>query len=185
MNGLLVTSIVCTISLAAGTLFFGSRKENYSALKHSISELGETGARHEKAVGYGLFLPVGLMLLAIALVTPSFILKGLSACIAAGYLVAAFFPCDAGSPAAGSFKQTIHNIGGFAEYAGAAFFLMRASENDLQLWFIDYKIIALMVIGCMIGISVASPIRGLLQRMAEVLLFGSVIAMACSGNTPG
>lgn len=178
MNWLLVASVFSALYLAAGIIFFEYRNKQYSAVKHSISELGATGERDEKLVGYGLFLPVGIALLALALAATNDILKALSACIATGYITAAFFPCDAGSPATGTVKQQVHNIGGFVEYAGASFFLLRASENGERLFFIDYKIIAFIVIACMIGISFSSPVRGLIQRVAEVLLFGGVIAMA-------
>ena len=179
---LLIASVLITVYLTIGIIYFGLRKTNYSAIRHTISELGESGARDEKLVGYGLFLPVGFFLLLFAFAATGTILKGLSACLAAGYIIAALFPCDAGSPAGGSTKQYIHNLGGFIEYAGSAFFLIRASENDMQLFFINIKIFAFIVIAGMITISFSSSVRGLVQRIVEILLFGSLtgITWCCS-----
>jgi hypothetical protein len=156
----------------------------YSHVRHTISELGETGSPVEKVVGYGLFLGVGVALLAVSayiyFAMPDETARQFSwliACVAAGYVVAAIFPCDAGSPVNGSIKQHIHNSGGFIEYAGGAFFMLhiaRELENDIL------KNMAYTVFICalLISINFLFPWRGLIQRIAEAILFGSMIWIA-------
>lgn len=143
----------------------------------AVTALGETGTVWEKQVAIGLFLPVGIGLSAITFINQDHeIVRGLSACLATGYLVAAFFPCDKGSSTGGSWKQQLYNLGGFIEYAGAIYFLMKASEYDLLIVGIDFKIIDFIVIVCVILTSIpGNPVRGLAQRLAELLLFGALI----------
>ena len=178
----MIIAIAVTAYLIAGIFYFGSKKAGYSHLKHTISELGETGTAREKQVGFGLFLPVGIGLLVIAFTHWDHeIVRGLSACLAVGYLVAAFFPCDKGSPASGSWKQQVHNLGGFIEYAGAIFFLMKASEYGMLVFGIDFKIIGFIVLVCVIITSIpGNRVRGLAQRVAEFLLFGCVDLFAAN-----
>ena len=131
-------------------------------------------------VNYGLFLPVGVLLFIIAFLNFSnSVLLGLSFCLGIGYVVAAFFPCDPGSPYTGSGRQHIHNLGGFIEYAGGLIFLMRASEQKLSFFNIDYKLMGFLVIVCIIITSIPkNPYRGLAQRVAELILFGSLIELS-------
>lgn len=175
----MIIAIAVTAYLIAGIFYFGSKKAGYSHLKHTISELGETATAREKQVGFGLFLPVGIGLLVIAFTHWDHeIVRGLAACLAVGYLVAAFFPCDKGSPASGSWKQQVHNLGGFIEYAGAIFFLVKAGEYDLEIFGINFKIIGYIVIVCVILTSIpGNPLRGLAQRVAELLMFAALICM--------
>lgn len=42
---------------------FGGRRPGYSHLRHTISELGETGSPLGKRVSYFGFVPIGLLLL--------------------------------------------------------------------------------------------------------------------------
>lgn len=175
----MIIAIFVTAYLMAGIIYFGYKKAGYDHLKHTISELGETGTVFEKQVGLGLFLPVGVGLLVITFTNWDHeILRGLSACLAVGYLVAAFFPCDKGSPTNGSWKQQVHNLGGFIEYAGAIFFLVKAGEYDMEIFGINFKIIGYIVIVCVIITSIpGNPVRGLAQRVAEFLLFAALIYM--------
>jgi hypothetical protein len=170
----MVIAIIVALYLTTGIIYFGYKKAGYDHLKHTISELGETGTAWEKRVGFGLFLPVGVGLLFIAFTHWDHeIVRGLSLCLAVGYLVAAFFPCDKGSPTGGSWKQQVHNLGGLIEYAGAVFFLMKASEYHMLIFGIDFKIIGFIVLVCAIITSIpGNSIRGLAQRLAELLLFG-------------
>jgi hypothetical protein len=175
----MIFSIAVSAYLIVGIVYFGYKKAGYDHLKHTISELGETGSAWEKQVSFGLFLPAGIGLLVIALTHWDHeVARGLSACLAFGYLVAAFFPCDKGSPSSGSWKQQVHNLGGFIEYAGAIFFLIKGGEYDLGIFGIDFKVIGYIVIVCVIITSIpGNPVRGLAQRIAELLLFGALISM--------
>jgi hypothetical protein len=176
----MIIAIAVTAYLIAGIFYFGYKKTGYDHLKHTISELGETGTAWAKQVGFGLFLPAGIGLLVITFTNQDHeIVRGLSACLAVGYLVAAFFPCDKGSPASGTWKQQLHNLGGFIEYAGGIYFLMKASEQDRLFFGINFKAIGFIVIVCIILTSItANPVRGLAQRLAELLLFGAVIYLS-------
>jgi Protein of unknown function (DUF998) len=172
--------IICIAAisfLTAGIIYFGNKINNYNHFKHTISELGETGSVFEKQVGFGLFLPVSILLAIVALLQRDSInIMGLSLVLAVGYIVAAFFPCDPGSPSSGSWKQQLHNLGGFIEYAGSIYFIMKAAEDDLYLWIIPFKTIGFIVIGCIIITSIPNnPVRGLAQRIGELLIFGCLI----------
>lgn len=171
-------SLLASIYLAAGIIFFGRKRKTYSHFRHTISELGESGSPYERAVSVGLFLPVGLALVFISFLNnPHEALRRLSFCIGAGYLVAAFFPCDKGSPLDGSWRQHAHNLGGFAEYGGGAYFISHSSFEG-AFSFISTGLIAAIVVVCTLLLAVPTfSLRGLVQRVAEVLLFLTVTAL--------
>ena len=172
--------ILTSIYLLIGIIYFGFKKSSYSHIKDTISELGEFGSKHAKMVNYGLFLPVGVLLFIIAFLNSSnSVLMGLSISLGIGYIVSAFFPCDPGSPFTGSGRQQVHNLGGFIEYAGGLIFLMRASEQDLSFFNVDYKLLGFVVIVCIIITSIPkNPIRGLAQRIAELILFACLVQLS-------
>jgi len=90
---------------------------------------------------------------------------GLSLALAAGYIISAFFPFDSGSPASGSWKQQLHNAGGI-------YFLLQAAQSGLQLLGVPFKTVGFVVVGCIVVTSIPNnPVRGLAQRIAELLLF--------------
>lgn len=170
MRFTLIAAAIIFGYLLAGILHFQRRRPAYSGWKHTISELGETGAADGARVNYFLFLPIGLALLLLAGITyiqdiGSPALMGLSACLGIGYAVAALFPCDQGSPIYGSPRQTIHNIGGIAEYAGGAYFINVAG----------FGVASLIIVGAAFFLSFSTPIRGGVQRVAEVILFSSLV----------
>ncbi len=173
-------SVFVTLFLLSGIIYFGSKKKNYNQVKHTISELGEYGSSDAARVNFGLFLPAGLVLLLIAMnAGNNKFLPGYSICIATGYLVAAFFPCDPGSPQTGSSRQHIHNLGGLIEYAGAALYLFKAEDIFDTPFIVGYKLSAGIIIICMVLISIPSiPSRGLIQRIAETVLFINLIALS-------
>lgn len=170
--------ILCIISifyLITGIIYFGIKKTGYSHIKHTISELGESGSLYEKQVGYGLFLITGILLLAVALIEKNnTTTMGIAASLSAGYIIGAVFPCDPGSPSSGSWKQQLHNAGGFIEYAGSFYFIMKASPG--MLWLLPYKTIGFALIICTLIISVpANPVRGLIQRLMEFIIFSCLL----------
>jgi hypothetical protein len=172
-----VTSLYLFISI----INFAHQLPPYRHLRDTISELGETGSAFEKQVGYGVFLPVGLILILAGAILyfaapQNDLLKnlcGLMACVGVGYAVAAFFPCDPGSPVFGTTRQQIHNLGGFIESAGGAFFLFKASETIPVLSKICFTVVV-----CMIAISITTFWRGLIQRVAEIALFGAIVYLS-------
>lgn len=168
--------------LALGYLFvslhvLARRKPGYSHVRHTISELGEVGAPDQCFVAWGLFFPVGLALLPAGYLFQASIpaVAGLAVCIAAGYIVASFFPCDPGSPVSGSARQGIHNLGGAIEYIGGGFSLIWAAE----LFGFPFKLAGFAVLGAAFALTVlpSDSFRGLVQRIAEVCLFGSLACL--------
>jgi hypothetical protein len=172
--------LAAAITAAAATYLLVSlvvlapRKVGYSHVRHTISELGETGAADQRLVALGVFLPVGLLLLlAAGLAHPaSPTVATLALCIAVGYLGAAAFPCDLGSPLLGTTRQILHNIAGAVEYAGGGFALLTLAESLGQ----PFKAAGLVVLGTAIALSIlpSDSARGALQRVAEACLFGSL-----------
>ncbi|MFZ6014151.1 MAG: DUF998 domain-containing protein [Bacteroidota bacterium] len=166
-----VLVLAACLYLVAGVAYFGFKKQGFSHFRHTISELGEYGSLQSKVVSWGLFLPVGVGLMAVAILGSS-VVAGLAASIGTGYIVAAFFPCDVGSPMMGTWRQTIHNLGGFAQYAGGAYFIYIASQPLFPL----LRIASALIFICSLLLSIESlPLRGLVQRFAEVLLFSVTI----------
>ncbi|MFT3896923.1 MAG: DUF998 domain-containing protein [Thermomonas sp.] len=166
------TTIIAATYLFGAMLVFAPRKPGYSHVRHTISEIGETGARDRRFVAFGVFLPVGLLLLLVAwFVCPaSPPVAALALCIAVGYLGAALFPCDPGSPVSGSARQGVHNLAGAVEYIGGGFALMTIARESGQ----PYRLAGFIVLGVAIGLSIvpARAGRGILQRIAEASLFG-------------
>jgi hypothetical protein len=152
----------------------GTRRPGYSQIRHIISELGEFGAPQQRLVAFGVFLSVGAVLALVAYLLRPFGQANatLALCISVGYLVAAVFPCDPGSPLWGTARQALHNLGGAIEYAGGAFALWRIGESLGQ----PFRAAGLIVGGTAIALSIQAfaPVRGLIQRFAECCLSGGL-----------
>lgn len=170
--------LVASLLLLAALLHFPRRRPGYSHRRHTISELGEVGSRDGRLVSLGVFLPVGLLLGAAALLTrganPAASL--LAACVGVGYGVAAFFPCDPGSPLEGSARQGVHNLGGAVEYVGGTLALWRLGEAHGGWFQAAAVVVGLATVG--LSLPVLFTVRGLIQRVAEaVLLSGLAVAL--------
>ncbi|MET0230754.1 MAG: DUF998 domain-containing protein [Rhodanobacteraceae bacterium] len=170
--------IVAGIYLAIGTVLLARRRPEYSHLRNTISELGETGARDQRLVAAGLFLPVGVVLLLAAslLRFPSPAGSMLALAIAIGYVGAALFPCDPGSPLSGTWRQTLHNFAGGIEYIGGGFALVTLARD----FGLPFQIAGFVAIGAAIALSVlpSTGSRGAIQRVAELCLFGGLARAA-------
>jgi hypothetical protein len=170
--------------LISQLIILGKRRLLYSHTRDTISELGEFGAPDQRMVAVGVFLPVGLGLLFSAA-----LLRGinwpaalLALCVAIGYLTAAAFPCDPGSPLSGSFRQGIHNLGGAAEYIGGGLALLKLSQILGQV----FGFAGLVVLSSAVALSMPGiPIRGLVQRAAEFCLFVGLAGAIWLGRTAG
>ncbi len=165
--------VVAMAVLVVGAWWVGRRTPGYSHRSRSISELGEVGAPHQRLIAFGVFLPVGALALVGGVVgDASWPVKGLAASLAVGYLVAAVAPCDAGCPTAGSTRNSIHLAAGATEYLGGAVALtaMAFAEHPA------YAVPALLVIGASVALGRSSVRghRGIVQRVAEVALFGGL-----------
>ncbi len=166
------------VGLAAMLLFFataftGHLHGGYRHVRHTISELGAHGTQSSRLVSTGVFLPVGVLLAVAAYLAwttaPEAAL--LCACIATGYLSAAVFPCDVGSPMTGSTRQQLHNLGGAVEYLGGAYALyaLYAVQGE------PYRLAAVVVVVALVGIGIDNAWRGLIQRIAEFTLFAALL----------
>jgi len=164
--------------LFASLLHLAPRKPGYSHWRHTISELGETGSVDQQRVAWGLFLPIGVVFLLEALLLRRTVPAGsaVCACIAIGYLVAAAFPCDPGSPVSGSPRQAVHNLGGAIEYIGGSFALFASAES----FGAPARIAGFVVLAVAAALTLLPPRapRGLVQRIGEIVLFGSVAWIA-------
>jgi hypothetical membrane protein len=173
----LLTSIAA-VYLMLASIVLGAARADFSHRRQTLSELGETGAPRARLVAWGVFLPVGLVLswVALASFAREPLVAALALSIAAGYLGAAFFPCDPGAPLRGSRRQQLHNLAGALEYLGGALALVclaRAQRSPLQL------IAAFLVMVAMVGLAlpIFARVRGALQRVAEAALF-TALALA-------
>jgi len=169
------------------TLYFASLRPGYSHVSNTISELGETGAPRARQVAFGFFLPVGLLVwLALWLVHRetsdkhlSLILVALS-CLGTGYALSAIFPCDPGGPFYGTWRTLIHNGLGLIDYGGTGFgFLLVARYFSARK--ATFPVVAFLVAGILVLLGLlllasesALPIRGAVQRVAEVVQFTGV-----------
>lgn len=168
---------IVTVYLGTGILYFASKRPGYSHIRHTISELGEDGAVNAIKVNFGLFLPVSLFLITIALVGEGMgFSKPLSLCIGIGYLLSALFPCDPGSPLWGSRKQSVHNLAGVIEYGGGIYFLYQQKAFLPGGGQMLSTLFLLLMISLML---LASPPgfkwRGLFQRIVEIILYGLLL----------
>ncbi len=173
-------------TLGAGYLLLGivvlaARRPGYSHLAHTISELGERGAPQARAAAWGLFVPVGALCLAVAGLAPAASAGGVAICLAIGYLGAALFPCDPGAPLVGSWRQQAHSFAGAVEYVGGAAFL---SLSQTSLLGVPSALAGATVLACGLGLSWPGlwRWRGLVQRIAEFVLFGGLIVLSATSG---
>lgn len=173
-----------SLYLLVGIVYFSNRRKNYSHIQDTISELGEIGAIDQRRVSYSLFLPVGVVLMLAGLHTyltapasHSVGLASLSVSIGIGYVVAAFFPCDVGSPLSGSTRQQIHNLGGSIEYIGGALFLFNIAGILPDQGF-DTIGSGVLIGSILLSVKWLFAWRGLIQRIIEICLFGSLILLS-------
>ncbi len=181
MSAALVLILLSALHLAFGIVRFGARKPGYSHTRDTISELGEVGDPNARLVAYGWFLPVGVALGVVALLvyTPAPAAGALTLCIAIGYVAAALAPCDRGAPAVGSPRQALHNLGGAVEYVGGAAVLFRLSETGGSPYLVAAGAVAVAVV--VFSLPALAAVRGLVQRMAEMALFGGLVLALARG----
>jgi hypothetical protein len=184
----LLVSVAALVAIAL-PFVFGAMFPGYSHVRDYISELGAAGAPHASAVNYVAFLPAGLLVIAAAFslkgVLPRrpVVTAGLALVSLAGvsYVGAAFAPCDAGCPAAGSSRQALHNLFGLGGYLGAGIGLCLAGASDSSRTVGRLAIaaggVAIVGLGVM-GAPGAEPWRGLAQRIVEYAILGWMVLAA-------
>ena len=177
-----------SLYLLVGVWWFGRRRHGYSHRRHTISELGEHGATDARVVAGALFAPTGLGLLVLAWLIRSGPNPGrldeplglLAATLGVGYLGAALFPCDPGSPLDGTWRQHLHNLAGGIEYVGGAASLWLAAQaaphGALRDW-LHLGAVAVAVVTVALSVPHLFPVRGLVQRVGEFMLIGTLVLL--------
>ncbi len=163
-----------------------SLKDNYSHISQYISELNASGSSWSWQIGYLGFLPLGLLgFLSLLAVVPNAKLIGISqmggwmlVAEPVAYVASALAPCDLGCPTTGSLSQNIHNILSVVTLPVTTLGLVFLSLNKrltlpkrmgwliLAATFISLYTLAL--------VPELAPWKGLLQRVAEGILYGSL-----------
>ncbi len=185
-----VAAAACGLAAAALALLVplvGAQGEPaYSHVGQFISELGARGAAHPSLVAAAGFAQIGALVLAFLAFASGLLPRSRRktmgvACLAAvgvAYLVSAVFPCDAGCPASGSTSQSIHNLFGFFEYAGAlsGLLLVGSALRVSPPW--RPLALACMLAAGLVGagflamlVPELGAVRGLSQRLAEAAIF--------------
>ena len=168
----------------------GALKPGYSHISQYISELNATGTAYAQLIGWLGFVPFAIFS-AILIVIYSRIapVKGASRVgywllmlQPVAYLVATVSPCDAGCPAEGSPSQMLHNTASLLTYVltGFGLFLLaltpKISLKVRALWF-ALGLVWLFLFALMADTSLAEW-RGLFQRLAEWIVFGTLLVVA-------
>lgn len=183
---ILLFVLVYALMLFGGTAL----KPGYSAMSQYISELGATDSAHAVLISMGGFIPVGvlaaLLLGAMARRVPvsgaSRVGYWLLLCEPLAWIGSALAPCDLGCPLQGSLSQAVHNLLGVFTYLGTTLgLLLLATTPQIKrrtrlLW------IVLAIIWLLLFVLMGTPQlhdwRGLLQRLAEWLVYGTLCIAA-------
>ena len=195
MHLLILLGILNALFAVFMPIYYARHIVAYSSIRHTLSELGAIDSPYKRVVAKYYFFPLALgniFFLVIAYLLFVDLLNNripfiLMSFVSVGYLLAAFFPCDPGSPMNGSVQNKIHNVGGFFEYIGSGLglVLLGLSPNN-ALWgdgwgaclIISGGVILVMLLLLM------SPffqsIRGLVQRIAEYSYFGWMFVFSMS-----
>lgn len=191
LNAARIFAATAAVLALAVPIVGGMLVPGYSQVAHYISELGAFGMPHGAVVGLAGFLPVGLLVIGFLVSAAPFVPMGaisrfgywMLLGIGVSYIGAAFFRCDAGCPAIRSNRQAIHNLRGLAGYGlgGIGLLLMAACGDKRPRWTQAVlriagviSIVALLLMGA----PQFAPWRGLVQRVAEATLLGSLLFIA-------
>lgn len=179
-----VLSLLTAALTAIVPMYFGRRKPGYSHIRHTISELGETGSPVGRSVALYGFLPTGLslwlFLWAAAEAAPhvSREIFYLLSLVGTGYVGSAFFPSDRNAPMFGSWSNTFHNLVGSLEYIGAGGAFVSLERDDFWAPLSSVaKYAGFLIFVCFCGLGFAHPLRGLVQRIAETTIFGGIVVI--------
>jgi Protein of unknown function (DUF998) len=179
------------LTVLTTTHYFASLRPGYSHVANTISELGETGSVHERALAFGFWLPVGLMVwLGLWLAhremadrEASLVLLAFS-CLGLGYVGGAFFPCDPGAPIFGTWRTLAHNLAGFIDFEGTGIGFLLASRyfarRQAPVPTISFLVAGGVVLICVVLMTLEATwlIRGAVQRVLEAIQYGGV-SFAC------
>jgi hypothetical protein len=177
-----VLALLTAATAAIVPIYFARRKPGYSHLRHTISELGEIGSPIGRSVSYFGFVSTGILLWLFLLVAAAAVPNGDAdalyplSLVGAGYFFGGIFRCDTGAPFVGSWRTILHNIFGGLEYLGAAGAFTTLKHS--AFWSPLSEILApagIFVFVSFLGMSFPHPYRGLIQRVAETIIFGGVV----------
>ncbi|WP_255207834.1 DUF998 domain-containing protein [Myxococcus sp. AM009] len=182
----LVVAVLAGLLAVVPPWLFARRRPGYSHLRNTLSELGETGAPDAARVAWLAFAPLGLAVWGfVALLggrLPEDARTGLVllSLLGVSYVGAAVFPCDAGAPFWGTWRNQMHNLVAAIGYFGAG-----AGLIELGRTFEDMAAVSGLAVltsalgkGVLAGIfvlSFESPMRGLIQRLIETTVFGWMV----------
>ncbi|MFY2559167.1 DUF998 domain-containing protein [Corallococcus terminator] len=184
------SALLATTLATVPPWWFARRRPGYSHVRHTISELGASGAPEAKRVAWLAFAPAGLAVMGFAAVLNSLltpdggVITGLVllSLLGVSYVGAAVFPCDEGAPFWGTWKNQMHNLVAGVGYFGAGgglIDLQRVFEDDpslAELSTLTGAVGKLVLLG-MVVLSFESPVRGLVQRTVEALVFGWMLLL--------
>ncbi len=175
----------------AGLLYGGAAlKPGYAWMSQYISELGATGSVHAGLINVAGFVPVGMLgALLLVVMAPWVPLRGagragywLLLCEPLAWVGSALAPCDLGCPQDGSVAQLLHNLLGIVTYSGTTLgLLLIATSPGLRpgtrmLWIV--LALAWTLLFLLMGHPALAAWRGLLQRLAEWLVYGTLCISA-------
>lgn len=166
--------LVAAIAVPA---YCGWRKPGYSHLRHTISELGEAGSpvAVQAAVGFVTIGVIVWLLLAIVASTSTFVPREALwqfSLVGVGYVGGGLFACDRGAPVFGTMRNAVHVVCAILEYAGAAAaFAVLSREAAWTSITPALSYATPVVLICFWGIGFPHPLRGLVQRVAEAVIF--------------
>jgi hypothetical protein len=160
------------VYLMLASIALAARRDDYSHVQRTLSELGESGARDARWAAWGVFLPVGLALgvVALQLSERDGVAALLALSLSVGYLGAAFFPCDPGAPLSGSWRQQLHTLAGAVEYGGGALMLLGLADAQGSVLYLSCAL-AVSAGGLALMLPALARVRGLVQRVVELVLF--------------
>ncbi|UZE96619.1 DUF998 domain-containing protein [Alkalimarinus alittae] len=178
--------VVISLFAFIAPVYYAKKSDGYSTRLNTLSELGATGSRYQKAVSRYYFLPLGVAIIlflvlsqaTVTFLTQSYLAWALLGLVGVGYLVAALFPCDPGSPIGGTASNKLHNTAGVLEYLGAGLGLILMGVSPEQPVMLPQMNLYLILSGSVILLSLMMlilpsfyRIRGLVQRFAEASFF--------------
>ena len=165
-------------------------KADYSHVSQYISELNAVDSAWSWQIGYLGFLPLGLLGFALLLVVArSARLTGISQIgywLLIGepiaYAGSALAPCDLGCPSTGSLSQDVHNIVSVITFlmTTSGLVLLSFNKRMTQIRRVGWLVLAAIFITLYTLALVPdfAPLKGLLQRLAEGILYGSLCTVA-------
>ena len=182
--------IALAVSYLATVYGGGWLKGEYNHVAQYVSELNATGTAWAWQIGIFGFLAVGILgfalLWAAAPIAPAAGISrfGYWLLIAepVAWIGSALAPCDPGCPATGSLSQDIHNLLGGTTYLVTTLELVLLALNPglppkTRNGWLTLAAVWLTLFALMLSSDWAEW-RGLLQRIAEVLIYGSLCVAA-------